>query len=266
MNERDFVEAMTLPMRQAAAAVRWLEGRVSNRPKEGESTLSKSALTDADCVSQEILLSALAEVAPGVELDAEEETPLVREFEGNRSDYRVRLDPIDGTLRYVSGDGLYAIILGLEKHDEVVAALICVPQEGVLVRAVRGRGAEISRDRGVFEPAVARADGKRILVTHGVPGAKLEAIRATGAEVQLAAGGAIGLAPLLVGTEFGLRISAKPTGVSPRGWVAAFVAREAGGYATGLDAELPPKFAADVEGLIIAPSRDAAERLRETLR
>ena len=68
MNGRDFVERMSLPMRQAVAAVRWLEGRVSNRPKTGEMTIVKSALTDADCVSQEILLAALLEVAPEVEL------------------------------------------------------------------------------------------------------------------------------------------------------------------------------------------------------
>lgn len=266
MNERDFVQAMTLPMRQAAAAVRWLEGKVSNRPKSGESTLAKSALTDADCVSQEILLAALVEVAPDVELDAEEETPLAREFDRNRSDYRVRLDPIDGTLRYVWGDGLYAIILGLEKDDEVVAALISVPQEEILVRAVRGGGAEISRGRGAFEPAIARANGKRVLVSHGVSAPTIEALQADGSETQLAAGGAIGLAPLLEGTGCGLRVSAKPKGVSPRGWVAAFVAREAGGFASGLDADLPPKFEAGLEGLIIAPSRDAADRLRETIR
>ena len=95
MDERDFVERMTLPVRQAAAAVRWLEGRVLNRPKSGEETQAKSALTDADCVSQEVLLAALLEIAPEVELDAEEDTPLVHAFSRNRSSYRVRIDPID---------------------------------------------------------------------------------------------------------------------------------------------------------------------------
>ena len=265
MNERDFVTRMTLPMRQAAAAVRWLEGRVPNKPKADEDSLAKSALTDADCVSQEILLAALVEVAPEVELDAEEDTPLAHEFERNRSEYRVRIDPIDGTLRYVSGDGLYAIILGVERNNEVVAALISVPQEDVLVRAVRGQGAEISRRRAAFQAARVNADGNRVLVSHGVSDAALAAIRAEGAETQLAAGGAIGLAPLLKGTTAGLRISAKPKGVSPRGWVAAFVAREAGARACGLDAELPPRFEPGVEGLIIASDQARAEQMREKL-
>jgi len=56
---RDFVEALTLPLQQTLAAVRWLDGRVRNRPKLEEQTLEKAALTDADCVAQEILLVAL---------------------------------------------------------------------------------------------------------------------------------------------------------------------------------------------------------------
>ena len=64
IDPRDFVERMTLPVWQAAAATRWLEGRVDNRPKLDEDTDEKSALTDADCISQEILLTALREFFP----------------------------------------------------------------------------------------------------------------------------------------------------------------------------------------------------------
>ena len=41
---RVFVEAMTVPVWQAAAAVRWLEGRVANRPKLEEFTPEKATL------------------------------------------------------------------------------------------------------------------------------------------------------------------------------------------------------------------------------
>ncbi len=74
----EFVEAMTLPVRQAAAAVRWLEGRVPNVPKPDEPNRAKAALTDADSVSQEILLTALWHHFPGVVLDAEEDTPAAK--------------------------------------------------------------------------------------------------------------------------------------------------------------------------------------------
>ena len=95
---KEFVQAMTLPVRQAMAAVRWLEGRVSNTPKPGQATSAKAALTDADCVSQEILLTALWDRFPGVALDAEEDTPAVGRFAANDSPQVVRVDPIDGTV------------------------------------------------------------------------------------------------------------------------------------------------------------------------
>ena len=71
VDAREFVERMALPVWQAASVVRWLEGRVENVPKRDESTAEKSALTWADCVSQEILLSALRDFFPGVEIEAE---------------------------------------------------------------------------------------------------------------------------------------------------------------------------------------------------
>ncbi len=89
----DFIERMTLPVRQAMAAVRWLEGRVRNRPKASEVTPEKAALTDADCVSQEILLVALRDYLPGVSLNVEEDTPSVASFAGNASEETVVIDP-----------------------------------------------------------------------------------------------------------------------------------------------------------------------------
>ena len=80
VDPRDFVESMTLPVREAAAAVRWLEGRVRNRPKASEITPEKAALTDGDCVSQEILLVALLARYPEVALNVEEDTPTAARF------------------------------------------------------------------------------------------------------------------------------------------------------------------------------------------
>jgi 3'-phosphoadenosine 5'-phosphosulfate (PAPS) 3'-phosphatase len=132
---REFVERMTLPVWQATAAVRWLEGRVRNRPKSAEATPEKAALTDGDCVSQEILLVALRAHFPWVSVFVEEDTPSAEAFAANRSDETVVIDPIDGTARYLRGDGPYAILVGLERDGLVEAMLVAVPQFGVMVRA-----------------------------------------------------------------------------------------------------------------------------------
>ena len=71
------------------AVVHWLEGRVNNRPKPGEQRPEKAALTDADCVSQEILLVVLAELYPWVGVHVEEDTPSVARFADSRSAYSV---------------------------------------------------------------------------------------------------------------------------------------------------------------------------------
>ena len=67
---RDFVSALSPAIRQAASIARALEGRVANRPKDGELTDVKAALTVADTASQEALLVPLLEHFPQVELEA----------------------------------------------------------------------------------------------------------------------------------------------------------------------------------------------------
>ena len=262
---RQFAEVMTLPLRQAMAAARWLEGRVHNVGKPDQPTEAKAALTEGDCVSQEVLVTALAEHFPHVALDAEEDTPAVKSFAANDSPYTVRVDPIDGTLRYLRGDGLYAIIVGLEREGLVEAALVAVPQEDVLVRAVRGGGAEVSAAGGRFSPLRLHEGGSRVLVSHGVPDEVTQRLRTGGTHVTLAAGGAIGVAPALAGTRGALRMSAEPTGVSRRGWIAALAVQEAGGVVQALAATLPERYEPGVPGLLVAASRADADGLLASL-
>ena len=75
-----FVAAMAPALRQAASIARALEGRVQNRPKWGEESAVKAALTLADSAAQEAILVPLLERFPGVALRAEEDTPSVRSF------------------------------------------------------------------------------------------------------------------------------------------------------------------------------------------
>jgi len=93
-----FVETLLPALREAAALARSLEGRVENRPKAGESTPAKAALTRADFAAQEAILQPLLQHFPGVALEAEEDTQSARLFPA-QGDVRVVVDPIDGTLR-----------------------------------------------------------------------------------------------------------------------------------------------------------------------
>jgi hypothetical protein len=251
-----FLEVLTLPVWQATAAVRWLEGRVANRPKPDEITPEKAALTDADCVSQEILLVALRAHFPHVQLIVEEDTPTAAEFSANTSDVAVVIDPIDGTLRYLCGDGPYAILVGLEREGRVEAALVGLPASETLICARRGGGAEIAVRGGPFRPAGLGAPGLAVLVSYGLAPEVRARLRAAGLAPAVAAGGAIGVAPLLDGVWGALRMSRGDGGLSRRAWVAALPTLEAGARIEALDGPFPERYRPGVRGLVTA--RDAA--------
>ena len=263
---RDFAEAMTLPLRQAMAATRWLEGRVTNVPKSNESTEAKAALSDGDCVSQEILLTALRDFFPRVGLDAEEDTPAAKAFAANHSPYTAVVDPIDGSLLYLEQAGLWAIIVGLEREGVVEASLVAVPQEEVLIRAVRDEtGAEISHAGRPFARVQLRSGGTRVLLSSGVPAEVAERLRGRGLQPVLGSGGSIGVAPLLEGTAAALRISSSDGGLSRRAWIAALALRQLGGVVEALDGPLPDQHESGVRGMIVASGREVADLLRNAI-
>lgn len=224
-----FVAALRPGLRQAAAVARALEGRVSNRPKRGEASAVKAALTSADIACQEVILTRILERFADFALDAEERTETVARFP-ERGSRLVVLDPIDGTLRsYLRGDGPYSVLIGLASGRRYEAALVALPREGLFFDAVRGGGARVSGMAGSRRIAVAIPGARRILVSHTVPDAATRLLRKRGYEVSRASGGAISIAPLIPGVCAGLRIArSNRRGVSRRGRVGLLIAREAG--------------------------------------
>ena len=225
----DFVGKMMPALRQAAAIARALEGRVRNRPKRGEASAVKAALTVADTAAQEALLVPLFEHFPGVRLEAEEDTPTAGRFPSG-GDALVVVDPIDGTLHsYLEGEGPYAVMIGLVLKGRYRAALLALPREGLFFGATAGGGAQVTAARTAARPAKAEPEGERILVSHGLPESVAERLRRAGFELAFASGGAVAVAPLLPGVRAGLRVAPRtPLGVSIRGRIGALVAREAG--------------------------------------
>ena len=253
---------MTLPMWQAAAVVRWLEGRVENLPKPFEETPAKAALTYGDCVAQEILLTALREYYPWIGVEAEESTPGRRAFATNESDHRVVIDPIDGTLRYLKRDGLYAILVGLEHEGRCIASLVALPQADVVIRSAEGFEAEIAYAGGPFQSASCNGRGDRVLVSADVPENAVDRLRAEGYEVALAAGGAVGVSPLLLGTLGGIRRTNAPEGLSRRNWVSTRPTLDTGGVVEAFEGRFPRTHTAGLSGMIVAGSPETLASLR----
>jgi fructose-1,6-bisphosphatase/inositol monophosphatase family enzyme len=263
----EFVRALAPALRQAASIARALEGRVANRPKQGEATPVKAALTIADTAAQEALLVPLLERFPGVRVEAEEDTPSVARF-ASAGDSLVVVDPIDGTLRfYLEAGGPYAVMMGLALRGEYTAALLALPREALHFEAVRGEGARVVEGDGPARPAGLEISGRRVLVSHDLPRAAVEALRARDLEVRSACGGAIAVAPLIPGVRAGLRlVRSNALGVSIRGRIGALIAAEAGALVrceTG--AEFPRGLDAPAEALLVAANGDDLQALQDAL-
>jgi fructose-1,6-bisphosphatase/inositol monophosphatase family enzyme len=264
---RDFVDALAPALRQAASIARSLEGRVSNRPKTGEASAAKAALTIADTASQEALLVPLFERFPQVRLEAEEDTPSVSRF-SESGDALVVIDPIDGTLRfYLEGRGPYAVLIGLAIRDRYAASLVALPREQLCFDAVRGSGARICGHDEVAQPvAVGETTGNRILVSHNLPSRAVERLQERGYEVAAASGGAISVAPLIPGVCAGLRlVRENPEGVSIRGRIGALISAEAGALVMGTAAPFTPDIRTPAPALLIASNETILDHLRDAL-
>lgn len=228
---RHFVETMLPAVRHAASLAQMLEGRVKNEPKSGSSTVVKAALTLADSIVQETILVQLLKHFPDVALFAEEDTPTVNAFP-KESAHTVTVDPIDGTLyAYLERKGPYAVMIGLAHENRYIGSLVALPRENLLFSAT-DKSSTIVRALDDQHGEVARvtSDGKKILVSHGVPEVSLEILRNFGLEPTYGCGGSIALAPLIPGFRGGLRISPTTEGVSIRGRIAASVLRSAKGF------------------------------------
>jgi fructose-1,6-bisphosphatase/inositol monophosphatase family enzyme len=249
-----FVRALAPALRQSASIARALEGRVPNRPKPGEATPVKAALTIADSASQEALLVPLLEHFPGVRVAAEEDTPSTTRFSRSGPELVV-VDPIDGTLRfYLEGRGPYAVMIGLASDDAYQAALVALPREALYLDAVRGQGARVAHRGSPPRAAHAHATGKRVYVSHDLPETASECLLRRGFEVVAACGGAISVAPLVPGACAGLRIAQGPApGISMRGRIGALIAAEAGALVHGEDgASFPREIEAPARALLVA--------------
>ena len=257
----EFVRILAPAMDQAAAIAAALEGRVANRPKSGEATPVKAALTVADTAAQEALLVPLLERFGGARLEAEEDTHSVSLFTGASGGLRIVIDPIDGTFHFfLGGRGPYAVMAGLALGDRYEAALVALPREGLRLSALRGRGARDALARPV---ALAR-EGRRLLVSDGVPEAVVGRLRSAGFEVGLGCGGAVAVAPLVPGVRGGLRVATHS--ISSRGRIGALVAAEAGALVqTGAGEAFPDSLDAPAPSLVVADDPEIAAAIQDAL-
>ena len=145
-------------------------GKIENLGKAAQSDVTQNdihgSLTYLDQFTQDYLLIPIYQRWPDLVPLVEEDTGLKRANINNISDYSLIMDPIDGTAFYIRGDSDYSILLGLMHRGEMVVALICYPEDDLIIASIKDQGAWVEKKDGSIEKLAkinsVKMDDKRI--------------------------------------------------------------------------------------------------------
>ncbi|MDX2217312.1 MAG: inositol monophosphatase family protein [Oculatellaceae cyanobacterium bins.114] len=143
---RLILETLLPHLRVASNYARTIQSRIAARPAKDADSFFGAALSDADLSIQTLIEVALLGNFPNIRFYGEEyeqsyNTKYFRAIDlGDKNDYLVTLDPIDGTQFYLDGHSNYQIILGVLNWDEFEAAIALTPAQDSYYYALRGEG------------------------------------------------------------------------------------------------------------------------------
>jgi histidinol-phosphatase len=130
--------ALALELADAADAITNARFRAHDLAIETKPDLTP--VTEADRRTEETLTANIQRARPGDAVVGEEFGA------SGAGDRRWILDPIDGTKNYVRGVPVWATLIGLEVHGEVVVGVVSAPSLGRRWWAARGSGAFANGD------------------------------------------------------------------------------------------------------------------------
>lgn len=141
---REFLRIAETVSSEASLLLRNAQAEIGNiRTKSTERDL----VTEWDTRSEELIISRLAELSPGVAVLAEESGA-----HGNTNDELCWvIDPIDGTVNFAHGVPLFGVCISLEEKGQPVAAVVSAPALGWVFTASLGGGAQMEV-AGVAQP------------------------------------------------------------------------------------------------------------------
>jgi 3'(2'), 5'-bisphosphate nucleotidase len=136
------VDDLTVAAREAGEAIL----TVVRRGFEVESKHDASPVTEADRAAELIILAALATIAPGVPVIAEEEVAAGRI--PKLGDTYFLVDPLDGTKEFIRGGDDYTVNIGLIERGTPKLGVVYAPATGRLHGGCLGEGAWVDEGNG----------------------------------------------------------------------------------------------------------------------
>jgi myo-inositol-1(or 4)-monophosphatase len=181
--------------------------------------------SEADLAVERILTTALTALDPGLPVVAEEQHPALASRVPGRC---AVIDPIDGTVPFLSGSPMYSITVCLVSEGRPACAIVDLPAFGIRVQAASGQGQRVDGDPArlpEFGPGavlVSPAQLPRLRAPARAAGlAVMEAVPTTSVKMTLVALGRAGAA---------LRVPAAEAPVAPWDYAApALIVSEAAG-------------------------------------
>jgi 3'(2'), 5'-bisphosphate nucleotidase len=146
---RELQVALDLAREAGAAILNLYDGLIEVQEKHDLDYMEPVTL--ADRVANEIIVARIGREFPDDGILAEESEDTDRRL-GKRRVWMI--DPLDGTNGFISGNGDFAVQIGLTVAGEAVLGVVYQPLTRLLYRAVRGQGAWIERPDA--EPQQAR--------------------------------------------------------------------------------------------------------------
>lgn len=265
----DFLRAMGLAARQVGRFALQFRGKVANLEKmvdrtyvNDEQRAAVQALTDVDLAAQEIILLALHDRFPFVEVEPEERTESVALFRRNRSRYRVVIDPIDGTLNYVTCAGQFAVAIGLLRDERFVASAIYFPLADMLLLASRDAGCTVTKSGRTRQARTGRVPA---VVFRDSATAEEDARRVAGLGFAVERSGC-SIADTTIAATHWAAASIYSVSPSVRRCIGTLVSREAGGYLCDFEGRpYDCEYPSGTGSLLVARDRGTAERILAAL-
>jgi fructose-1,6-bisphosphatase/inositol monophosphatase family enzyme len=248
LTPRQILETLLPHLRVAAAYARQIQSRIVAHPEKATDNFFAAALSDADLSIQTFVEVTLLGLFPNIRFYGEEyektyNTKYFRAIDlGEKDDYLITLDPIDGTRFYLDGHSNYQIILSVLNWDDYEAAIAITPAQNTYCYALRGKGCwsgPLESDLEDCQP-VQKSANSTLFLGSGMGGLAshlqerytvIDIISAYSKEVQVPT-----LNGLLSGEVAGAALRAGQ-------WIdsaaLAFMSQEAGYIVTDLDGNLP---------------------------
>ena len=278
----NILETLLPYLKAAAGYARFLQPKIASLPdKDGGESFFSAALTDADLAIQNFVEVALLGNFPSVRFYGEEyksssNTKYFRAIDlGEKDDYLVTLDPIDGTKFYIDGHSNYQIILGILNTDDYEAVIAISPNQNTYFYALRGKGAftgNLEMDLSQCNPFKVDSNAKSTILLgssmNSLTNALVDKYQVINAVEDYSASNQMpNLNSIFTG---GISGAVKRFGQFIDGGALAFIAKEAGCIVTTLDgSDLPPLNSCSdykLPGLIIATSKSIHQDLLNAVR